>query len=305
MERRSPKPRVAGSSPAVPAKHRLLRIGFMVVAQKPQSDSLAAQLVSLVATLREAPQSKVTIDLSQVTWAHPLLVLPLSIYVHETGSAFSNCQPQVESYLKTVRFPHGITTVTDFLRAPRNYIPIGRLIAADLESKEKLSTQFDKIIFEALSAVPGSENAVYYPISELVTNIFEHSRKDEGWIFAQKYPKKNYLDICIADSGRGLAESYRDEKGLSLSDGQAIVEALSGNSTKAEVERGYGLRTSKRIVCEALSGSFVIVSGGSALIQAEGKENLVDTSPFFWKGVIVSYRIPRPIRPIDIYPFLE
>lgn len=162
----------------------------MIVAQQPRSDSLASQLVSLVATLEGAPQSKGTIDLSQITWAYPLLVLPLSIYIHETASTVLSCQPQVKSYLKTVRFPHGVTAVKDLLQIQRNYIPISRLIAADLEGKEKLSTQFDKMIFGVLSAVPGSENAIYYPISELITNIFEHSRKDEGWIFAQNIQRK-------------------------------------------------------------------------------------------------------------------
>lgn len=84
-------------------------------------------------------------------------------------------------------------------------------------------------------------------LAELVTNIFEHSKKDTGFIFGQFYPNKNYLDICIVDFGRGFATAYKEEKGLNLSDSDAISEAMRGNSVKPEKERGYGIWTSKKL----------------------------------------------------------
>lgn len=141
--------------------------------------------------------------------------------------------------------------------------------------------------------------------SELVTNIFEHSKQDKGFIFGQWYPKKNYLDICIADCGRGLARAYQEELNLELSDEEAIVQAMQGTSAKSDKERGYGVRTSKRVVCEALRGGFVLVSGNSALFSYHDREQLVSLPNFYWQGVIVAYRIPKPTGEINIAPYLE
>lgn len=277
----------------------------MPVVQQPSSDSLASQLVALASSLQRLEADKATFNFEKIIWACPLLVLPIAVHIHDRDCDFSGFRENIGAYLNTVKFPHGVTTESELPTITKSYLPIGRLVATDLVGKEKLSAKFERMIFEALESVPGSMNAVYYPLSELLTNIFEHSSKDEGWIFAQRYPKKQYLDICIADSGRGLSASYLEEKGLALSHDRAIVEAMSGHSTKSEVERGYGLRTSKRVVCEGLKGSFVLLSGNAALIFENGQEKLVDLSPFNWQGVVISYRIPRPTQAIDIYRFLE
>ena len=68
------------------------------------------------------------------------------------------------------------------------------------------------MVYKILGSISGAQNAVHYPITEIVTNIFDHSQQDQGFIFGQFYPKKNYLDICIVDCGRGLSKAYADEK---------------------------------------------------------------------------------------------
>lgn len=129
--------------------------------------------------------------------------------------------------------------------------------------------------------------------------------QDRGFIFGQFYPKKNYLDICIVDCGRGLSKVYEEEGSLKLSDSDAIVEVLKGHSTKSSKERGYGVRTSKRVVCECLGGEFILLSGSSAFIAKGKKEKIVELPGFFWQGAVVAYRIPKPTRAIDISQYLE
>ncbi len=276
-----------------------------VLVAKPKSDSLASQLVALAITLERIKDPNAIFDFQDISWAFPLLILPIAIHLHETRSQSDSCRPSVETYLQTIKFPHGVSSVNGLPHNHETYIPIGHLIDDDVVGKEKLSSMFDMLIYQALSSVPGSRDAVYYPISELVTNIFEHSQKNDGWIFAQKYPRKDHLDICIADHGRGLAQAYREEKGLTYTDRESIEQAIMGHSTKSEIERGYGLRTSKRVVCEGMNGSFILISGNSALIQIGTEERIVQLPGSGWKGVIVSYRIPKPTGPVDIYRYLE
>lgn len=90
-----------------------------------------------------------------------------------------------------------------------------------------------------------------------------------------------------------------------MSDEDAIIEALKGNSTKSNRERGYGLRTSKNVVCKALDGGFILISGSAALVSNNKKENILTLPDFYWKGVIIAYRIPKPLSAVNIYEYIE
>lgn len=273
----------------------------------PQKDSLIAQFISLYQTFSKINKfEKVTFDLSRLGWVYPLLILPITAYIYETKSEYLSPQNvSANSYLKTVYFPDGIDSVKNFQKF-LTYIPVTHFKkSGEIEDRERLGSCFSEMIYKTIGEIPGTQNAIYYPISELVTNIFEHSKKEEGWIFAQRYPKKKFLDICIVDMGRGLKACYKEEKGVVLSDEEAIKEAMKGHSTKPSKERGFGIYTSKQVVCGALGGSFIILSGSTALISQKNKEKLVTMSPFNWHGLIIGYRIPFPQKPVDISCFLE
>ena len=80
---------------------------------------------------------------------------------------------------------------------------------------------------------------------------------------------------------------------------------MRGISTKSGIERGYGVRSSKDIVRKALKGEFVYLSGSVSLVSIPTKERLVSLPGFYWRGVIIAYRIPTPKKAIEITPFLE
>jgi len=281
-----------------------------IIVKSPRGNSLASQLVSLYNSFKDLSFNEPrNFDLSNIDWFFPLLVLPLCAHINCFKSQFSkNENNPNHSYLDTVSFPLGVDSVSVFqqqVQAHKTFIPISVLKREKGPDRERLESIFSMIVYKTLGSVPGAQNAVHYPITELVTNIFDHSKQDRGFIFAQFYPKKNYLDICIVDCGRGLSKAYEEEKSLKLSDADSIVEVLKGHSTKPSVERGYGVRTSKRVVCECLGGEFVLLSGAAALVVNERQERMVELPGFFWQGVIVAYRIPKPAGPIDISPYLE
>lgn len=271
--------------------------------------TLAAQLTALYKTFENCSLGEqLTFNLKKLEWTCPLLVLPLSAYIKCTGSTFIPAEGKVDSYLNAVRFPDGIDSISSFeqqIHSYKNYIPISVLKKEQGVDCERLETMFAQLIIKVIGSVEGSRNALYYPITELVTNIFEHSGQNVGFIFGQWYPSKDYLDICIADCGRGLAQAYKEVKEINFNHKEAIVQALSGASTKSDVERGFGLRTSKQVVCEALRGGFVLITGDAALYSVGDTEQLVNLPKFNWRGVIVAYRIPKPKGTVDISPYLE
>ncbi len=281
-----------------------------IIIPKLENESLTAQLLSLYKAFKNVSEMEnLDFDLSELDWICPFLILPVSVYIDNTRSKFNISESsKIKSYLDIIKFPKGIDSISSFkqqIQRYKNYIPISVLKQKTGLMRERFEQLFQEMIYRRLGSLSGIQDAIYYPIGELITNIFEHSKQDKGYIFGQFYPKKKYLDICIVDKGRGFRNTYLEEKNLKLSDEKAIIEVMKGNSVKTDKERGYGIRTSKRIVCEALEGEFVLISNSVALISNRKSENLVFLPSFNWHGVIIAYRIPIPKGRIDIYPYIE
>ena len=273
---------------------------------EPADETIVAQLGSLYETFKDVKfGEKLEFDVCLLKWACPLLILPISAYIKETGSGLKINECKIKPYLDKMSFPNGVNSISAFQRH-KTFIPISVLNKEEEGGREGLVSLFEEKIYKVLGDVSGARGAVWYPMSELITNIFEHSKKEFGFVFGQFYPKKEYLDICIVDCGRGFANTYKQEKELNLSDEQAIIEAMKGNSAKKDKERGYGIWTSKRVVCEALKGGgFILISGSCALVSTERGDRLVPLPNFYWQGAIISYRIPRPTGSIDISKYIE
>ncbi len=80
---------------------------------------------------------------------------------------------------------------------------------------------------------------------------------------------------------------------------------MKGNSVKKDKDRGDGVRTSKDVVCKALKGGgFILISGSYALVSIGKREKLVSLHNFYWQGVIVAYRIPKPTGYVDYLKYI-
>ena len=240
-------------------------------------ETLESQLLALYEYLKSSTGNKPEFVLNASQKKHPLFALPLTALSYRANNTRS-----VDSILSIT-----------ILKKEHQF------------EWEKTATHFENLLIATLGNIPGTHNAIHYPIAELVTNIFEHSKEDIGFLFAHYNKDEEYLDLCIVDYGRGLAKTYQEEQGLKLSDADAILEVLKGHSTKSNIERGYGVRTSKRVVCEGLNGSFVMVSGNTALYAENDHDRLIELPDFYWQGVIVAYRIPKPKGPVEIAKYLE
>ena len=241
----------------------------------PENETLTAQFIALYQVLSRIDRHQgFSLEYSPRKKQYPLITLPLFVCGHDQ---------RIMTTLPITCFSNKV----------------------GIKARDKAVEEYIENLSNVFGQIDGAENAISLPIFELVSNIFEHSRKEEGWAFAHLDKQKKYLEISIADSGIGLTESYRRGKNLKLSDADAIGEAIIGNSTKSEYERGYGIKTSKNIICKELKGSFLIFSGKAVLI-AEGKEEkLIELDKSVWDGVILGYKIPIPEKPVNIYPYLE
>lgn len=67
-----------------------------------------------------------------------------------------------------------------------------------------------------------------------ISGISFCKESERGYIFSQAYPTKKYLDICIADNG------------------------ISTKNLPEAENRGFGIKTSKKMLIDGLSGIFVL-----------------------------------------------
>lgn len=266
-----------------------------------RSDLLTAQIRALHNNLEFIQSAIDPIDFSPLEWVSPLMILPLAAMIHSDDRQVIGCN----TYLRTIGFPHGIDRL-DELAKDRTYIPIVRFPNDSTTLLEKLTDGFSQLVLRKLSFQGNIYNAWHYAIGELVTNICEHSMSPYGWIFAQYYPAKEFLDFVVLDQGQGFRQGYESAHGRLYSDQEAIREALRGHSIKDDKERGYGVHTTRNLVIgPELRGKFLILSGGCAYYAQSGKQSWLTLDTWSWQGAIVMGRIYKTDQKVDITRYVE
>jgi len=167
-------------------------------------------------------------------------------------------------------------------------------------SFKKLDKEFTNIAkeIEKLKMSKDFLQFILYTISELFTNVKEHSKAKKVTI--QIEVNKDCL-IEVADDGIGLRKSYLLKEISPKDDASAIEFALSGLSTKDFTERGYGLYTIRKFI-EALEGKMIIETGSTSALIEKNKIQFKKLSPNK-KGV--SVRIKTKIKDINFYKIIK
>lgn len=267
-----------------------------------KSDDFGPQLRALIQNLRTVDSSSGSIDCSPLDWVSPLTLLPLAAYIHTKKKMVAG----LGSYLQTVRFPDGADQIGGF-QMGQAYLPIARFATKSIPHVEQFTNHFAQIVLQSLG--PAGEhlrNAWFYAIAELVTNIAEHSQSSLGWLSAQYWPAKGFLDAVVLDQGRGFRKTYEEAYGKTYTHQEAIRLALEGRSVKNDIERGKGLHTTKNLVTQSpINGKFLIISGNCGYYADSQKQTWLNLGTWQWDGAIVAFRINRVNKPVNIYPYVE
>lgn len=258
------------------------------------------QLIENVKKIEEVSKqdNKLVIDLCKPSWVSPLAILPLASLI--SGIEDKGLEVVVNnknSYLDTIGFYSGYDSVKQIMNK-KNYIPIIRLKndKSDVKNREEILSCLKEIIIRKINCKNLTATSLYLSFSEIFDNIWEHSQTNFGWLLAQYYKSKNFLDICLVDNGISIKGSY-DKAGVSLSDdGAAIKAALGGLSTKKGQSRGSGLPTTKKLITESpFDGNFLILTGSGGYYAEKNKEFLLNLQ-YPWRGTIALIRIkPKAI----------
>jgi hypothetical protein len=267
-------------------------------------DNFVDQLTAFVNSFKNLPleDSLCTFDFRKISWITPLTMLGAASIITENRNRCGFLLPNnkdVSSYFQALLFPHGSSDHTR-ITGYNSYVPICAVELNDPPAGQKLLSTFqDKVLmlggFDQRLKTP-----LFFPISELVENILQHSECQRGYFLAQFYRKKGFVEITIVDRGIGLRQSYQKYAGLILSHSEAIEAALNGISTSRDNTRGRGIPKSRESVCDKLNGCLMLITGDSALISENDTNLIYNLGDFMWDGVVLHMRIPRNVDPVGI-----
>lgn len=233
-------------------------------------------------------------DLSGIEWFNPTNLLPLGIFIKEQQniSVIPPIDPNVLMYYNI------ITKGERGHSSGRSYIPIVQIPPNDHQRGKMLEPLYT---FE--NGHVGGHNAFSYFISELVDNVYQHSKFSTAYIMAQKYAK--FTEVGIIDNGISIPIAF-ENAGFAFDDTKALSEAINGLSTKPDAGRGFGLKTSLKLLTKGLHGECLIISGGGGLIATDvGKTFYTMHDYYAFGGTLICASVPYTYRGVNIYDYIE
>lgn len=261
----------------------------------------------------------IVIDFSKTQFISPVFALSLIVYLNACGRDIK--MVNMPEYLDLIKLDGcGIKPdqmrQTEFIAmlekySTKSYIPIVDFSAGeDSDVKEVVSSMVENMIIRQLNIQHNVANGLKYMIDETLDNITEHSESERGYIFAQAYPLKGYLDVCIADCGVTLLGSYLKLPDNEIfSDSEAIKAANRGLSSKNRPEaesRGFGIKTTKNMLIEGLGGQYLTISGSSLYFKRSGFDSFYKMPEGMrWQGTIIALRIPYNSTSFNYINYIE
>jgi len=250
----------------------------------------------------------------------PLFILPLLVYV--SGSQKKIRYQFTNSYLDTIQFGSGgikpeeldFPTLHHSLNkySAKTYIPIIDFPTDQKHTRERneILLAVENLLSTQIRLQPNITAGLKYLIEESVDNIIEHSDSKRGYVFGQSYPSKKYMDICIADNGITLLGSYRKMEENKITDHLSAMKAanlsVSTKNLPGAENRGYGIRTSRKMLVKGLSGNYVMLSGNVLYLKSKKIEQfMVLPDIATWQGTIVAMRIPYVNASFSYIDFVE
>ena len=239
------------------------------------------------------------VDLSSGKFFFPTTLLPTYIYSLKNNKKF--IMPKNESVRNYVELCTGQIAPGDLNN--KTYIAIEKL--------PKFAKDFDTTIGNINNICTngdlfGGANSFNYYLSELCDNIYEHADFKDAYVLVQKYEKQGFVEIVIVDDGCTIPGSFEKKNIEFDEDGQYLIQAVNGLSTKKEEGRGKGLGTSMIIIVEGLRGQIFVASRNAALYKDSNRSIIYKLKKEeIYSGTLITIRLPYPAKKLSGDEFNE
>ena len=245
-----------------------------------------------------------------VDWSHcsfaPVSHIAAAAAVQSAAYSFgfhTSCIPSNSADRYIARMDYykmvGIEHNDGFIRhAERDrFLPLSRI---EEFGANEVAAKLRSTVTSHLSFSESAVDMMDYAFGEVLDNVLQHSKTlAPGIACSQFYQRGNYVDVCVADCGRGVPASMSNNLGYrGLDDNALLVKAFDKFTGEyfgvpdygsSEVSGGMGLWIAANIV-KALSGHIWVVSMGSAIdVSVKGIESV---SGMYFPGTVVCMRFP-------------
>ena len=191
-----------------------------------------------------------------------------------------------------------VSLMDEYVR--KTYIPICKFGVTDETIIDSVTSALQKVIQKQSPLPYRYISALSYLVSELTTNIHDHSQSEWGFMFSQYLERENCINLCIADCGVSIYGSFQRSRKYDMqtlqNEGDVLNMALGHFSTKNlpnQENRGFGLPTTKNMLAEGMKGSFFILSGNAFhRHDPQGQQTVVLPSGIGWEGTTILLKIP-------------
>lgn len=197
------------------------------------------------------------------------------------------------------------------------YVPITKINinqsyrVALFEKEMSIEQYIEKEIAKKLIRIVSTESkelkdTLTFCITEIIRNVYDHSKSKELWFAGQYWPRKDMVEIAILDEGEGISNTLKRNKKLIVdNDIDALKLSLQPGVTKSlDTKRGndiysnqgFGLFMTSKI-CES-AGSFAICSGNACLTINDNGKSSKESS---FNGTAIRLRLqPSKIHRINL-----
>lgn len=287
-----------------------------------QDDKLTNGLLPvfrIMGMIESSMDNEVVFDCSSIRFISPVFAISMMLYLRSCAKkcTITNLSP----YLTTIMFGSALKpdelSVEDFDKLltsfeRKTYIPIISFPAfvKGARNKDSILSAVENILCRQVNIPRNIITALKYILGEMVDNVTEHSGSERGYIFAQAYPGKRFLDICIADEGITLKGSYI-KAGIEIEDDLEAMKAankcISSKNLPDAENRGYGIMTTKKMLSEGLGGQYMIMSGNAIAMKSKTIDGIIELPRGIrWNGTVIALRIPyQEQKNFNYWDYLE
>ncbi len=252
----------------------------------------------------------VILDLSECSFITASQMVALAIigkHVREIGgrAQITNPPSSVEQYVSRMNlYRHlGQPHPENFIRhnSAGKFVPL--MTVDDQDSANAATSSFVDVIASQLNLDRSVPDMMNYSLGEVLDNILQHSLSTFGGVVsAQYFPRLGYVEMCVADGGRGIAASMqRNPSYAGMSPEELTLSAFErgrgefcGNTVfgSDKVGKGMGLAVTASLA-KSTGGRLWCVSQHQAIsIDPKGSRSL---SGLYFPGTLISLRIPTNV----------
>lgn len=261
-------------------------------------ENVLEECQKMVCQFQEYPNTILTIDFSNCDFLYPdyaLILLCAIKYIESKGTEVHgkiklDKNKSIYAFLLKMDFFKNLNLELPKIENPytdNSFIEIQRYTSENqIEVLHKIilmlreKSNMDDDVFTGLD----------YCLNEILDNILNHSKENEGWVVAQYFGKLNQIRLMVVDHGIGIQKALNEKH--NFNEDEALQKCIISGVTNGRGQ-GHGLYATSLFAKEN-KGWLSIVSGNYKLDVSENETSISQIK--HWQGTCVYLRINTNIE---------